>query len=96
MSLTFHGHGEGVGGGAVAVGRPALVLAVVRQLHAAEAEVMFVVGHLGAGLLQSAVLLLPLHRRSRPADTETPGLHRDQRPETGQVANNATAVATLH
>lgn len=72
MFLTFHSHGEGAGGGAVAVGRLALVLAVVGQLDAVEAEVMFVVGHLGARLLQSAVLLLPLHRGSRPADTETP------------------------
>lgn len=72
LFLTFHSHGEGVGGDAVAVGRLALVLAVVGQLDAAEAEVMFVAGHLGAGLLQSAVLLLPLHRRSRSAETETP------------------------
>lgn len=72
LFLTFHSHGEDVGGDAVAVGRLALVLAVVGQLDAAEAEAMFVHGHIGAGLLQSAVLLLPLHRRSRPADRETP------------------------
>lgn len=54
-------------GVAVAVGRPALVLAVVGQLDAVELELVLVTGRLAAGLLQSAVLLLPCHHRGWPA-----------------------------
>lgn len=66
---TFHGHGEGVRGGAVAVGRSALVLAVVLQRDAAEVEPAFVVLRPAAGFLQAAVLLLPIQPGGRPAGT---------------------------
>lgn len=49
--LTLHGHGEDVADVAVAVGRLALVLAVVGQLDAAEEEAVLVRRHLAAGLL---------------------------------------------
>lgn len=67
---TFHCHGEGVHGGAVAVGRPALVLAVVLQADAVEVEPAVVVLQPSARFLQAAILLLPLHPRSGSAEEE--------------------------
>lgn len=59
--LTFHSHGEGVCGEAVAVPRLALVLAVIVQTDALEVEPAVVLVLLSAGFLQTAIFLLPLH-----------------------------------
>lgn len=70
MFCTFHSHGEGVRGGAVAVERSALVLAVIFQGDAAEVKPAVVDFQLAACFLQATVLLFPFHARSRSADTE--------------------------
>lgn len=61
--LTFHSHGEGVRGEAVAVPRLAFVLAVIVQADVLEVEPAVVLVCTPAGFLQTPILLLPLHLR---------------------------------
>lgn len=82
--LTFHGDGEGVRGGAVAVEGSALVLAVVLLRDAVEAQPAVVAVQLGARLVQAAVLLLPLHLRRGPADTRRRTSEKKKKRGTGR------------
>lgn len=59
--LTFHSHGEGVRGEAMAVPCLALVLAIIVQADALEVEPAVVLIRPPTGFLLTPILLLPFH-----------------------------------